>query len=55
MKRNEKIAARKKGSNKVCEHLRKLEQLLLTVWLNGKVPEGERRWQIAQRTRECTA
>jgi hypothetical protein len=35
MMRNEKIAARKKGSNKVCEHLRKLEQLLLTVGLNG--------------------
>jgi hypothetical protein len=27
---NEKIAARKIGSSKVCEHQRKLEQLLLT-------------------------
>jgi hypothetical protein len=54
MKRNEKIAAWKKGSNKVCEHLRKLEQLLLTVRVNGKVLEGEMSWQIAQRTRECT-
>jgi hypothetical protein len=28
---NEKIAARKFGSSKVCEHQRKLEQLLLTA------------------------
>ena len=28
---NEKIAARKIGSSKVCEHQRKLEQLLLTA------------------------
>jgi hypothetical protein len=55
MKRNEKTAGRKKGSNKVCEHLRKLEQLLLTVRLNGNVLEGEMRWQIARRNCECTA
>jgi hypothetical protein len=31
MEINEKIAARKTGSSKVCKHQRKLEQLLLTA------------------------
>jgi predicted nucleic acid-binding Zn ribbon protein len=55
MKRNEKISARKKGSNKVYEHLRKLEQLLLTVRVNGEVLGREMRWHITLRPRECTA
>lgn len=45
--KKKKTAARKIESNNAREHLRKLEQLLLTVTVNGKVFEGGTKRQIA--------
>jgi hypothetical protein len=53
--KTKKITARKIGSNKVREHLRKLEQLLLTVTANGKVFERETKRKMVCRTCECAA